>query len=79
MNPHIANSRIAVKAKVFPYDYWHDRYQEYYQAGLALYLSSIGLKLKRTPPADFSTLFKLLRRVLMPAHSIICLETTLKS
>jgi hypothetical protein len=63
MNPHIANSRIAVKAKVFPYDYWHDRYQEYYQAGLALYLSFIGLKLQRTPPADFSTLLKLLRRM----------------
>ncbi len=63
MNPYIAHSRIAVKANVFPYDDWHDRYQEYYQAGLALYLSSIGLKLERTSRAEFGPLLKLLRRM----------------
>lgn len=36
--PHVE----AVRASSFPYDYWHDRYQEYYVDGLRRYLESRG-------------------------------------
>ena len=50
-------------ANTFPYDYWHDWYQEYYQQGLALYLQSMGLNLKLVSHAPFPAVLKLLRRV----------------
>jgi hypothetical protein len=58
----IAQAPSAV-AKIFPYDQWHDRYQEYYQTALRLYLQSRGLELHILSRAHFPTFLKLLRRV----------------
>lgn len=57
------DSLNAVVANAYPYDNWHDRYQEYYQKGLALYLKSIGLNLQLVTHAAFPTLLKALRHV----------------
>lgn len=53
----------AVVANAFPYDQWHDRYQEYYQTGLKLYLQSQGLDLQFLSRTHFPTFLKVLRRV----------------
>jgi hypothetical protein len=52
-----------VLTNAFPYDYWHDLYQEYYRKGLALYLRSIGLNLKLASRQQFPTILKVLRYV----------------
>ena len=52
-----------VDAHTFPYDYWHDRYQEYYYKALALYLDSVGGKFQSISRAQFPTILKLLRHV----------------
>jgi hypothetical protein len=52
-----------VDAQIFPYDYWHDRYQEYYYKALALYLASIGGKFQSISRTQFPAILKLLRHV----------------
>lgn len=53
----------SVVAKTFPYDKWHDRYQEYYQTGLRQFLRSQGLDLRVLCRTHFPTVLKVLRRV----------------
>jgi hypothetical protein len=52
-----------VDAYAFPYDCWHDRYQEYYHKAFALYLRSIGKKFQLISRTHFPALLKLLRHV----------------
>jgi hypothetical protein len=50
----------------FPYDKWHDRYQEYYRTGLQHYLQSRGEDLRLNSQAHFPAFLKVLRRVHEP-------------
>ena len=42
-------------ASAFPYDKWHDRYQEYYQTGLRQYLQLYGSDLQVARRTHFPT------------------------
>jgi hypothetical protein len=53
----------AVVTRTFPYDKWHDLYQEYYQTGLKLYLQSQGLDLHLVSHTHFPAFLKVLRQV----------------
>jgi hypothetical protein len=53
----------AVVANTYPYDLWHDRYQEYYQTGLRQYLRLCGSDLRVSHHTPFPTFLKRLRRV----------------
>ena len=50
-------------ASAFPYDKWHDRYQEYYQTGLRQYLQLYGSDLQVARRTHFPTFLRGLRRV----------------
>jgi hypothetical protein len=50
-------------ASIFPYDQWHDRYQEYYQTGLRQYLQLYGSDLQVLHRTHFPAFLKGLRRV----------------
>lgn len=63
MTVPIDHDPSAVVANTFPYDKWHDRYQEYYQTGLRQYLQSQGLDLRVLSRTHFPTFLKVLRRV----------------
>ena len=52
-----------VLANTFPYDPWHDRYQEYYQTGLKQYLQLCGQDFRLVHHTRFPTFLKSLRRV----------------
>lgn len=63
MTVTVAPTPSLVVANAFPYDQWHDRYQEYYQTGLKLYLQSRGLDLNFLSRAHFPAFLRVLRRV----------------
>ena len=52
-----------VVANTYPYDAWHDRYQEYYQTGLRYYLQLCGSNLRVLHHSHFPSFLKRLRRV----------------
>lgn len=52
-----------VEGKVFPYDYWHDWYQEYYREGLRRYLVESGSNFELLSDAKFPSFLRLLRSV----------------
>lgn len=60
----IADQQLpAVVASTYPYDVWHDRYQEYYQTGLRQYLRLCGSDLRISHHTPFPTFLKRLRRL----------------
>ncbi len=63
MTVAVDHAPSAVVANTFPYDQWHDRYQEYYQTGLKQYLHSQGVDLRFLSRTHFPTFLKVLRRV----------------
>ena len=62
-NVAVDPNRRSVLAQTFPYDQWHDRYQEYYQTGLRQYLASQGVTLRLSSRSQFPAFLKVLRRV----------------
>jgi hypothetical protein len=62
-NVAVAPNGSSVLAHTFPYDQWHDRYQEYYLAGLRQYLASQGVTLRLSSHTQFPAFLKVLRRV----------------
>ncbi len=64
MSPSTADQQVdAVFASTYPYDPWHDQYQEYYQRGLRQYLQLCGSDLRVSHHTPFPTFLKRLRRV----------------
>ena len=59
----IPNKVREVVAHEFPYDYWHDWYQEYYRKGLQLHLADTGSKAKSISPSYFPSFLRLLRYI----------------
>jgi hypothetical protein len=57
-----ANHKMIIRATIFPYDYYHDRYQEYYREGLRRYLVQKGETFEVDSPR-FSTTLKKLRQI----------------
>src|SRR3990170_7503334 len=63
MTVAIDREPTAVVANTFPYDQWHDYYQQYYQTSLRQFLQSQGSDLHLLRRTHFSTFLKVLRRV----------------
>src|SRR5258708_5799141 len=63
MRPTVTAARLSGgRASLFPYDYWHDRYQEHYREGLRRYFVKQGGVLEVASPR-FPPILDKLRQV----------------
>jgi hypothetical protein len=54
---------------VWPYDYWHDRYQAYYRVGLREHLAAVGGKLTEESVGRHPSVLRMMRR-LRDSHKV---------